>query len=223
MAELSPVNSANPLTLENDVPNTAADMACVPRCPTKISEMTVDPYPNRNCKLMGMPSAKHLITPTTQRFACCVSHDHGCCGKDAHSHRKPNQSFAQVQIMQTQRLLSPDDFMTPLLPCAGADCWSVVLQILFAGCVVHRRAASDHSARPIRKVVRMTSWQGVGERCQLHMRPDRHSRQRQQRRRQQQSCRPNGRPTRKYECRAVALLVYSGKSTSAAVCLSAAC
>ena len=66
MAELSPVNSANPLTLENDVPNTAADIACVPRWPTKISEMTVDPYPKRNCKLMGTPSAKHLITSSTR-------------------------------------------------------------------------------------------------------------------------------------------------------------
>jgi hypothetical protein len=74
MAELSPVNSANPLTFENEVPSTAADIACVPRWPTNISEMTVDPYPNRNCMLMGMPSARHLLRSSMHQGAGDVTH-----------------------------------------------------------------------------------------------------------------------------------------------------
>jgi hypothetical protein len=118
------------------------------------------------------------------------------CGKTSHSRQKPNQFFAQVQS-RTYRYsgcLSPDDLMTPLLPCAGSDWLTVMLQVLFAGCIVRRRAAADGSVRGTVIVVRVSSWQGVSERGQLHssrMRPDRHSQQRQRlqwRRRQQQSC-----------------------------------
>jgi hypothetical protein len=101
MAELRPVSSAKPLTLENDVPNTAADIACVPRWPTKISDMTVDPYPNKNCKLMGTPSAIHLITPSTRRIAFSVTRAHAHAMARVSTRTESNdQFFRQVLIRQ---------------------------------------------------------------------------------------------------------------------------